>query len=52
MNFKTFRFQVIINNVVPGIIIEQRALNINDATRALQAIYKGARIIFFGMGKD
>lgn len=52
MNFKTFRFQVIINNVVPGIIIEQRALNINDATRAVQAMYKDSRVIFFGMGKD
>ncbi len=49
MIFKTFKFQVLINNTIPGIIVEQRALNIDQATKAVQAMYKGSKVIFYGM---
>mgnify|MGYP006893625413 CR=1 FL=1 len=50
---KTFRFMVLINNQIPGIIIEQRALNITQATQAVQAQYgKDSKVTFYGMVKD
>jgi hypothetical protein len=50
---KTFRFIVVINNQIPGVIIEQRALNITQATQAVQAQYgKNSKVTFYGMVKD
>ena len=50
---KTFRFMVIINNQIPGVIIEQRALNITQATQAVQAQYgKDSKVTFYGMDND
>jgi len=50
---KTFRFQVLINNQIPAIIIEQRAINVNQATQAVQAQYGSeSRVQFFGMVND
>ena len=50
---KTFRFQVLINNQLPSIIIEQRALNVNQATQAVQAQYGSeSRVQFYGMVND
>ena len=49
MNLKTFRFLVHINNQSPGIIIEQRALNITQATQAVQAMYKDSKVVFYGI---
>ena len=47
---KTFRFLVYINNKVPAIIVEQRALNITQATQAVQAQYgPNSRVSFYGM---
>ena len=47
---KTFRFQVLINNQLPAVIIEQRAINVNQATQAVQAQYGSeSRVQFFGM---
>lgn len=40
---------VLINNTVPGIIIEQRAMTVNDATKAVQAMYKDSKVVFYGM---
>lgn len=36
---KIFRFLVVKNNQLPGIIVEQVALNITQATEAVQAQY-------------
>jgi hypothetical protein len=48
---KNFRFLVLIDNKVPGIIVEQRALNVTDATRAVQAQYgKDSKVVFYGFG--
>jgi len=48
---KNFRFLVMINNQTPGIIIEHRALNVTDATRAVQAQYgKDSKVVFYGFG--
>ena len=53
LSMKTFRFMVLINNQIPGIIIEQRALNITQATQAVQAQYgKDSKVTFYGMVKD
>lgn len=50
---KTFRFQVLINNQLPAVIIEQRAINVNQATQAVQAQYGSeSRVIFYGMVND
>ena len=50
---KTFRFQVLINNQLPAVIIEQRAINVNQATQAVQAQYGSeSRVQFFGMVND
>ena len=50
---KTFRFMVLINNQVPGIIIEQRAINVNQATQAVQAQYGSeSKVQFYGMVND
>jgi len=50
---KTFRFQVLINNQLPAIIIEQRAINVNQATQAVQAQYGSeSRVQFYGMVND
>lgn len=50
---KTFRFMVVINNTVPGIIVEQRAMNVTDATRAVQAQYgKDSKVVFYGFAND
>jgi hypothetical protein len=50
---KTFRFLVLINNTTPGIIVEQRAMNVTDATRAVQAQYgKDSKVVFYGFGDD
>jgi hypothetical protein len=50
---KTFRFLVLINNTSPGIIVEQRAMNVTDATRAVQAQYgKDSKVVFYGFGND
>jgi hypothetical protein len=47
---KTFRFLVLINNQLPGIIVEQRALNVTQATQAVQAQYgPNSRVTFYGM---
>jgi hypothetical protein len=47
---KTFRFLVLIDNKTPGIIVEQRALNITQATQAVQAQYgPNSRVTFYGM---
>ena len=40
---KTFRFMVLINNQIPGIIIEQRALNITQATQAVNILHASFR---------
>jgi len=52
---KTFRFMVLINNQVPGIIIEQRAINVNQAQQAVEAQYgSNSKVQFYGMvsGRD
>ena len=50
---KTFRFMVVINNQIPGIIIEQKALNITQATQSVQAQYgKDSKVTFYGMVKN
>jgi len=50
---KTFRFQVLINNQTPAIIIEQRAINVNQAQQAVEAQYgSNSRVIFYGMVRD
>ena len=50
---KTFRFQVLINNQLPSIIIEQRALNVSQATQAVQAQYGSeSKVQFYGMVND
>ena len=52
---KTFRFQVLINNQTPAIIIEQRAINVNQAQQAVEAQYgSNSRVTFYGMvsGRD
>jgi len=52
---KTFRFMVLINNQVPGIIIEQRAINVNQAQQAVEAQYGSeSKVQFYGMvsGRD
>ena len=50
---KTFRFQVLINNQLPAIIIEQRAINVNQAQQAVEAQYgSNSRVIFYGMVND
>lgn len=50
---KTFRFMVLINNQIPGVIVEQRALNITQATQAVQAQYgSNCRVTFYGMVND
>jgi len=50
---KTFRFLVVINNKTPGIIVEQRAMNVTDATRAIQAQYgKDSKVVFYGFGNE
>ena len=47
---KTFRFMVLINNQVPGIIIEQRAINVNQAQQAVEAQYgSNSKVQFYGM---
>jgi hypothetical protein len=47
---KTFRFLVLIDNKTPGVIVEQRALNITQATQAVQAQYgPNSRVTFYGM---
>jgi hypothetical protein len=51
--FKTFRFLVLINNTTPGIIVEQRSINVTDATRAVQAQYgKDTKVVFYGFGNE
>jgi hypothetical protein len=52
---KTFRFMVLINNQTPGIIIEQRAINVNQAQQAVEAQYgSNSKVTFYGMvsGRD
>ena len=50
---KTFRFMVLINNQTPAIIIEQRAINVNQATQAVQAQYGSeSKVQFYGMVND
>ena len=52
---KTFRFQVLINNQIPAIIIEQRAINVNQAQQAVEAQYgSNSKVQFYGMvsGRD
>jgi hypothetical protein len=50
---KTFRFMVLINNQTPGVIIEQRAINVNQAQRAVEAQYgSNSRVQFYGMVND
>ena len=50
---KTFRFMVLINNQVPGIIIEQRAINVNQAQQAVEAQYgSNSKVQFYGMVND
>jgi len=52
---KTFRFMVLINNQLPGIIIEQRAINVNQAQQAVEAQYGSeSKVQFYGMvsGRD
>jgi hypothetical protein len=50
---KTFRFMVLINNQTPGIIIEQRAINVNQAQQAVQAQYgSNSKVSFYGMVRD
>ena len=50
---KTFRFLVLIDNKIPGIIVEQRALNVTQATQAVQAQYgSNCRVTFYGMIND
>ena len=47
---KTFRFLVLIDNRSPGVIVEQRALNVTQATQAVQAQYgSNSRVTFYGM---
>ena len=51
--FKTFRFLVLINNTTPGSIVEQRSINVTDATRAVQAQYgKDTKVVFYGFGNE
>ena len=47
---KTFRFQVQIDGKIPAVIVEQRAMNVTQATQAVQAQYgANSRVIFYGM---
>ena len=48
---QNFRFLVLINNQIPGIVVEQRALNVTQATQAVQAQYdSNSKVTFYGMG--
>ena len=50
---KNFRFLVVINNQTPGIIVEQRAMNVTQATQAVQAQYgSNSKVQFYGMGNQ
>jgi hypothetical protein len=50
MPMKTFRFLVLIDNKLPGVMVEQRALNVTQATQAVQAQYgSNSRVTFYGM---
>jgi len=50
---KNFRFMVMINNQTPGIIVEQRAMNVTQATQAVQAQYgSNSKVQFYGMGNQ
>ena len=50
---KTYRFIVVIDNEIPGIIVEQRAMNITQATQAVQAQYgSNSTVTFYGMVKQ
>ncbi len=50
---KTFRFQVQIDGKIPAVIVEQRAMNVTQATQAVQAQYgPNSRVIFYGMVND
>ena len=50
---KTYRFIVVIDNEIPGIIVEQRAMNITQATQAVQAQYgSNSTVTFCGMVKQ
>jgi len=44
---------VMINNQTPGIIVEQRAMNVTQATQAVQAQYgSNSKVSFYGMGNQ
>jgi len=48
-NLKTFRFMVVINNTLPGILIEQKGLNAYQAQKAVEAMYgPKAKVSFYG----
>ena len=50
---KTFRFLVLIDNKSPGVIVEQRAMNVTQATQAVQAQYgSNSKVTFYGMGNQ
>jgi len=50
---KNFRFLVLIDNKSPGIIVEQRAMNVTQATQAVQAQYgSNSKVSFYGMGNQ
>jgi hypothetical protein len=50
---KNFRFLVMINNQTPGIFVEQRAMNVTQATQAVQAQYgSNSKVSFYGMGNQ
>jgi hypothetical protein len=50
---KTFRFQVLINNQTPAVIIEQRAISVTQAQQAVEAQYgPNSRVIFYGMVRE
>ena len=41
---------VLIDNKSPGIIVEQRAMNVTQATQAVQAQYgSNSKVTFYGM---
>jgi len=49
IKLKTFRFMVVINNTVPGILVEQKGLNAYQAQKAVEAMYgSNAKVSFYG----
>ncbi len=49
IQLKTFRFIVVVNNKLPGLIVEQKGMNSYQAQKAVEAMYgSNAKVSFYG----